>query len=221
MPTSGVTTYTIDLATLIKDAYLELGVIGFSDTPTQDETNLATRRLNQLIRALQADYIFINQIDKQEISTVADDNSYPIAAGTRRLLYAWLNINGNDIPLQITSIADFDKIVTKGGTGQPTHVCLDGELKVYPVPNAVYKIQYRREALLDSFVNTTDEADVPAAAIRMLVLGLASSLAGPARVDAAKKAEVYSEFNNALLQFKAGNTYRSGQEIVNSSPFVV
>jgi hypothetical protein len=219
MATSGLTTFTITEEEAISMAMLEIGALAIGETPTQDETTDARRRLNLLLKSLQTSGIFINKLAENSFTTSLGVLNYAAEEGTVRILNCWMRVEGIDIPLDVFDYASYASIQSKSGQAQPTAVFVDysGATPIfycYPSPEGAYTIYYRRTTYIEDMTASTDEFDLPQYGLEMIVKGLACKLAPSYRVDPNERAMLKSEFEQAKREFLSFHTARTGKEIV-------
>lgn len=182
MAVSGTTAFTLNRDAAITDALIEIGGLAIGGTPTTAQITHASSRLNTIIKAWQGEHLWLYAQTTGTIETVGTENDLAFISGMRRILRAYITIEGTDTPLTKFSQEDYDSILTKNPGNVPTHYYVDEpaqKIILYPVPDAVYTITFRYETILDDMTNSTDDFALPQPALDMIVKTLAFELAVP------------------------------------------
>lgn len=219
MATSGSTDWKMSRDEIIKDALLDVDGVSIYTTPTANQISHAARRLNALIKALQAEPpgIWIHKRDLQTVSI--DAVSETLAAGTLGVLEFYLRIDSTDTPLEIITQEEYDELRNKSGTGQPTKVFIDSVTSntpvayFYPTPASTYTGYYRRVAILEDMDAAANDIDLPVQATDMIIKGLAYELSVPYGLNEDKVQRCYMRFKEAKIGYLAfQNQERKSQE---------
>ncbi len=227
MASSGVTTFTLTVQEMIDLSLVDLDVLPIGESPTAAETADAIKRLNLLLRSLENDGIHLWKVDSQTIDTTASDGAYDLATGTNKLLHAYItDSSNNDTPLNILTIDQYDSIVDKTVEGVPTDVCVvynsdPPNILLYPLPDAVYTITYRRTKQCDSVTAGTETFDVSDTALPMIHRGLVSALATSYKIPIDERMILLQEFIAEKVKYLSQNTERRGNEIVKPRGLIV
>lgn len=186
MALSGTTTFTLTRDQVITDALIDIGGLAIGGTPTTAQLAHASSRLNTIIKAWQAEHIYIVDVQLGSLSTVASQSTLVVPSDMRRMLQAWLSINGTDTILTKLSQYEYDSIPQKSAEGQPTSYYImpdeaQGSVTMYfyPVPDDVYTIGIRYEGILADMTSGVDNFDLPQDALDFIVKTLAYELAVP------------------------------------------
>jgi hypothetical protein len=190
--TSGSTDFTVTRDELIGDALSILGVLGVGETPSADDVNLASRRLNAMVKAWQAAGTHLWTKTEGSISLVANSQSYTMGpAGDfsvrpLKILSARRTVSSIDTPLTAWSRSDYFDQPNKATASYPTNFYYDpqlgtGRLYVWPVlatgNTATLAFTYARQ--LEDFDAAANTSDLPQEWIEALTYNLAIRLQGP------------------------------------------
>ncbi len=162
-----------------------------SGTLTPIQRSRAAMFLNAMIMAWQADGLQIWKRLIISITTIASQVAYTLgptgASGNTerpiRIVDGYVRQTAsNDTPLYILSEEEYNRFGQKNTTGLPTQLwyhplLTNGQVKLYPVPNAVYTVFVETLYPYQSFVNGTDTADFPTEWLNAIIFGLATDLA--------------------------------------------
>ena len=182
MAVSGTTTFTLNRDEIITDALIDIGGLAIGATPTTNQITHASRRLNTIIKGLQAEHMYLYAKVTGSVNTVGSTATVAVPAGTRRVIDMWTSIDGTDTQLTKMVYSEYDEVRQKASEGIPTHYVVDEQnqtVTLYPVPDAVYEIGYRIETILDDMTTATDNIALPQPAIDFIVKELALELAIP------------------------------------------
>ena len=194
MATSGTTDFASSRDTIIKGALRKVGALAQGQTPTTNDLNDAAEALNVLAKAWMADGMPLWKIATYSFSLTNGNNSYRIGIGQtlntakpQKIIQAWIrNSAGIDIPLQLETLYDYNRLSNKSAVGMPIQLTYHpqrtfGDIYVYPTPNAAiateYDIYIRYQAPYEDFDSGTNEPDFPQEWFQALVYGLAYVLA--------------------------------------------
>lgn len=183
MATSGSANFATSRDELIKNAYLQLGVIGEGVTPSATQVTNASFMLNLITKAWHTDGMPLWAV-KQTSFALTASNSYTIGTGQtvavarpERIYSAFIRDTSQspdtDISLTIYTRKDYDQISSKSSTGNPTVLYYDpqgaatayGTIYLWPLPdttsiaNKTCYITYQRP--YDDFDAASDEPDFP------------------------------------------------------------
>lgn len=182
MAVSGTTAFTLNKDQVITDALIDIGGLAIGGTPSTAAIAHATSRLNTVLKAWQGERLFLYAHTTGTQDTVATENHVDFIDGMRRVLYAYITIDGTDTPLTKLSQDDYDRIITKAPGNVPTSYYVDEpaqEIVLYPVPDAIYTITFRYETILDDMTDAGDDFALPQPALDMIMKTLAYELAVP------------------------------------------
>jgi len=220
MTVSGSYNFDQTAMELYKDALYNIGAVPIGHTPSAKDVAICSRALNRIIKALQNDHVYLNAVTLRNYDTVAGTITYQAVDGVKKIIGTpYLKIDGNDTPLNVISRQDYDTIVTKGGSGQPSDVFNDYSTSpptqyLYPSPAAVYAVYYRSEDVLDDIDLSSETVNLPSNALDMLLAGLSYELCKPYRQTTSFRTELGQEFELKKRQFKAGDIARDGDDKV-------
>ena len=223
MAVSGSFDFNMTRNEIIADALYTIQAIPIGHTPSAKDIAICARALNRLIKRLQNDHVFLNAVTARTFNTVATEASAQLVTGVKKVIGTpFLRIDGNDTPLNVISRQDYDSIVTKAAGGQPEDVFIDYSTSPPTMwfngtPNAIYAVHYRSEDVLDDFDEASDNPQLPAQALDMLVSGLSYELCKPYRQTTSFRTELGNEFELRKREFKAGDIARDGGDKVAPS----
>lgn len=178
MTTSGTTSFELDVADYIEEAFERCGI----EVRTGYDLKTAKRSMNLLF----ADWANrgINQwtIEQRTITVTADDREYDLGADVIDILSLVVRRDGTDYALDRVSRDTYLAIPTKSTTGRPTQYFLDRQitpnLKIWPAPeNSTDVIIYDCLTRLDDAGAYTNTVGVPFRFYPALAAGLAYYIA--------------------------------------------
>lgn len=82
MPTSGSTDFSVTKDDIIKEAYEQLGVLNEGEDPTAEQIDRASRTLNMMMKAWQADQMNIFAVDRYALFVEKGTQKYDLFNGT-------------------------------------------------------------------------------------------------------------------------------------------
>ena len=223
MAVSGSYDFNMTENQIISDALYNIQAIPIGHTPSEKDIDICRRALNRLIKRLQNDHIFLNAVTLRTFDTVASTVSYQLDSGVKKVIGTpYIKIDGNDTPLNVISRQDYDSVLAKASEGQPYDVFIDYSTSpptmfFNPTPVAVYSVYYRSEDVLDDFDTASDNPQLPAQALDMLVSGLGYELCKPYRQTTSFRQELGNEFELRKREFKSGDIARDGDDKVAPS----
>jgi len=190
MPSTYDFSYTRDQ--LITDALLHIGAIGEEDTPTTSQVTNASRILNAMVKAWQADGLQLwarKQTSKALTSGVA---SYTIGTGLTidvprplRLLNAYIrdSATGVDTPLSPMPKQTYEELSLKTSSGTSSNYYYDPQLTnatiyLYPVVDTTTKtLHITYHSPFADFDSSTDTPDFPQEWYQAIKINLAYQIA--------------------------------------------
>ena len=217
MALSGSFDFTVTRDDIITDAIRELGAIDIDESPSTAEVTFAARKLNILLKSLQKEHIFIHTLGRETFNTVIGTGAYNSAAGTHRILDAFITVGNVDLSISIRPMDYYDELPLKDVTGIPTDLYVDPASNVFnlfPVPDQAYVVTYQLERSFQDFDSSTNNADFPITGARLLIKGLAMELAPAYRISTEERMVLKQEYGQEKSEYLAGNTQRTGREIV-------
>ena len=220
MTVSGSFDFNMTRNQIISDALYNIQAIPIGATPSAKDIDICNRTLNRMVKSLQNDHVYLNAVSLRNFDTVASTTSYQLATGVKKVIGTpYIKIDGQDTPLNVISRQDYDSITSKASESQPQDVFIDYStqpptMTFSPTPVAVYTVYYRSEDLLDDFDTASDTAQLPVAALDMLVAGLGYELCKPYRQTTSFRQELGNEFELKKRAFKAGDIARDGDDKV-------
>lgn len=206
MAVSGSFDFTLTRDQIITDALLEIGAASIHASPSANQIAHAARRLNAMLKAWQAEEIFLYTQATGSAVTVASQNYIAYPSNVRQVMHMWITIDGNDTALTKISGAEYDGLISKSGGGVPTQYFIDekaAKIFLYPVPDAVYTLGYRQVNILDDMDAASNNLNLPVPAIDMVIKGLAAELAVPYGLNEGKIALAQQRYLDAKKRYKA------------------
>lgn len=182
MAVSGVTTFNLNRDEIITDALIDIGGLAIGATPTTNQIQHAARRLNTIIKGLQAEHMYLYAKVSDTVDTVGSTATVAYPSGIRRFDNLWITVSGTDKQMTKMTFQEYDDLTNKGVEGVPTHYVIDeaaATITLHPVPDAIYTISYRAETILDDLTTATDNIALPQPALDFIVKELALELAIP------------------------------------------
>lgn len=166
---------------LIRRAYKKIGVIGEGDTLSGEKLNDGVLALNEIVKDLQNDGLFLWQLVEGTFPTVANTKSYVVGTDPGLLgVDKCIVVNGaSKVPIERLSWTDYLSLADPLLTGEPLSFASSGNpmsLYLYPVPNAVRTINWVGVSKLRDWDLAAGSGDIPARHQRGLMYLLASDL---------------------------------------------
>lgn len=194
MATSGTTDFSSSRDTIIKGALRKVGALAQGQTPSTNDVNDAAEALNNLVKAWMADGMPLWKIATYNFNLTNGNNTYRIGLGETlatakplKIIQAWTrDTSGVDIPLQIKTLYDYNRLSNKSAVGMPIQLTYHpqrvfGDIYVYPTPDATiaaeYDVYIRYQAPYEDFDAANNEPDFPQEWFQALIYGLAYVLA--------------------------------------------
>lgn len=206
MTTSGSTDFTLDAREIISQAFIEAKIVSPGETPTADEMDDATIKLNLLLKTWSAkSHLWIMTEGSQALT--AGVASYAIA-GARRMDSVRRRTAGNDTPLNMLSRQEYYDLPNKAGLGTPVSWYFDPQrsmrtLYVWPTAqtaaaaNTVLHFTYFR--VIEDIDALENDPDLPQEWLEALIYTLAARLAGSYGSDQLQRlTEQSAELTKAL-----------------------
>jgi len=186
MPTSGTTTFNLDLSEIVEEAFERCG----AELRTGYDLRTARRSLNLLFADWANRGVNLWAIDSGTIPLVAGTATYNLPQDTVDLLEHVIRTGGGNVSTQtdltITriSVSTYSSIPNKLQQARPIQVYIDRTsptptVTVWPVPDssATYNFVYWRLRRIQDAGNGSDTMDVPFRFLPCMVAGLAYYLA--------------------------------------------
>jgi hypothetical protein len=221
MATSGVTSFNVTVLELIKLAMLDIGALAIGESPTPDEEADAILRLNMLLANLMIDSIYVHKNELKSFNTVANAKDYYLADDTLKVLSVFLSdpVTGQDTPLNVYTLEDYDDIPQKNVMGIPNSVVVNYattpvSLSLYPIPEGVYTIRFRALSQFESVTDASETLNFPVTGLPLLQRGLAYFLANSYRLPIEERGLLAEEFSNHKIRYLAQDKQRVGHEVV-------
>lgn len=153
---------------IIKGALGIIGAIPLGNEPSAEQYDDGQRVLNSIVKNLQNEHIFLWTITPKTLSLTAATAYYALGADPPivGLDRAYLrDTAGNDTRIQIISYREYQEIVDKDATGDPTVVCVDNAksltLWVWPVQTATRTLLYHAIIAAKDWDTSSATADFP------------------------------------------------------------
>ena len=184
MPTSGTTTFKLDLRDIIEESYELCGL-----TPRSGmDYRSARRSMDMLFIEWAQKGINFWTIEERTAALAAGDTSVTTAADVLDVLEIFTRTSSgtaqqNDLNVQIIGLKQWADLPTKRTQGRPVNVRVAKErdapvLHVWPVPDQAYTlVYYALTRVEDTGTPGTNDADVPWRFLSALTYGLAVKVA--------------------------------------------
>ena len=194
MSTSGSVDYSETTATIIKDAFIEIGAVDVSEAVEAESAAWAKRKLNRILKRFQAAGANLWRATEGSVTLVVAKQSYTMGGTTPDVSFRPLTVssvryrdaNGIDRPLTpIMARQQYFDLPKKDTVGVPTSFYYDpgrnqGQLFVWPVIGSVttetLKVTYQRT--IEDMDGNADNPDLPQEWFDAIVLGLAAEICG-------------------------------------------
>lgn len=170
---------------IIKRALRKIGVVNADGTPSANQYTQGSEALNEIVKALQSEDIFIWTLATKEIALTKDTTNYavsddppPVAIESVQLEYPADTYQ----ELELISMRDYLQIEDKARTAPAQVVAFDGKevpkVYIYPVAeaNSLYSIHVTYVAKLKDWDDSSATGDLPVRFQRALTYLLAADL---------------------------------------------
>lgn len=184
----------------------------------------AVEALNEIVKELQNDHIFLWSV-KTLLQTLASSTaSYSLASTDPKVLWienAYIRQSNVDTPLQQINYAEYLDIANKTQSGVPTHFCTDGNrdptLYVWPVPTSALSLYMTAVTSLEDWESSTGTADFPARFKRALIYTLAADLCDDYNIPEGRANRIEGKAQALMLRAKASDRNRARLQQMNSA----
>jgi hypothetical protein len=186
MATSGTIDGTLNAREIVLSALELLGVCALGDTPPAEESQLALKHLNWMLKTWQADPL-VNGWRMQDVqivwpadtATVTLDTNYLDLTNVRRQ-----DASGFELPLMRYDPSEFAEIPSKTQAGAPLIYTLRKTLStltmtVWPIPTADTQIVTDGARVIEDVTDLSQTLDVPQEWLETVFTCLAARLALP------------------------------------------
>lgn len=163
---------------IIRDALLEIGVLGEGETPSADAQAGVLRSLNRMLSGWSTENLLLYEKVREEFTLVAGTAAYTIGESAATfntvrpitLEEAKIEIQGSnpfEVPLNILNIQEYAAIALKGsGSNIPTDLFLSGSypnetMTLYPVPAEANKLVLYSLKPFSAFAAVSDSVSFP------------------------------------------------------------
>lgn len=181
--TSGTTTFNLDLAQLVEEAFERCG----SEMRSGYDLRTARRSLNLMFADWANRGLNMWTFEQGQITLELDAPSYALPADTVDLMEVYLRTNSGeadqqDIPLTRISQSNYAALPYKNQGGRPSHVLVrrvgTPAVLLWPVPDvSTYSLVYWRLRRIQDAGNGANVQDVPFRFLPAMAAGLAYYLA--------------------------------------------
>jgi hypothetical protein len=175
MPTSGVTTGTMNARAVIGAAMQDIGVLGRNQTVSGSDLTLGIRHLNWMLKEWQADGLNLwrektSDLVWPDVLSVRYDNG-----STERALEPW-------------SLGKYEMLPDKASAGNPTIYSVTRGLsatrmRLWPVPTADIDLIVTYARVAEDVTNANETLDIPQEWLSTVVANLAARLVMPFKVE--------------------------------------
>lgn len=178
MTTSGTTTFNLDIAEVIDEAFERVGV----EVRTGFELKSARRSLNLLFAEWANRGVNRWTIQQTSVTTVVGQTDYNLGTDTIDILSATLRRDGTDLNMVRLSRAEYLNLPDKDKEGRPSQFYVDRQinpvLKVWFAPDrATDTLIFDRLTRIEDAGAYTNNAAIPFRFYEAMVAGLAAKLA--------------------------------------------
>lgn len=183
MATSGTTTFTLDLAELVEEAFERAG----GEVRSGYDLRTARRSLNLLLADWANRGLNLWTFEEGSVPLVAGTATYNLPADTvdiiEHVLRTGTGSQQSDLTMTRTSVSTYAMIPNKTATGRPLQLLVTRgivpSVTVWPVPDQtnVYTLRYWRLRRLQDAGSGVNTPDVPFRFLPALVAGLAYHIA--------------------------------------------
>ena len=205
MTTSGTTTFNLDLAELIEEAFERCGL----ELRSGYDMRTARRSLNLLTIEWANRGINLWTIEQGSVSMVTGQSTYDLPADTIDLLDHVIRTGSgsNQTDINISRIAEptYSTIPNKNAQGRPIQVWIqrlrdNPKVTVWPTPDPsnTYTFVYWRLRRIQDAGGGTSTQDIPFRFLNCMVAGLAYYISMKLPVDAPRRNELKLDYEQQL-----------------------
>ena len=234
MPTSGSTDFTLNRNDAIRMAFEEIGVAIEGENLEAEDTAVANRVLNLMLKAWMAHGLHLWQRDTQSIPLGTGQFKYTLgmtgADVTMIRPQRILEMNrkttsdGNEVKMTAISRNEYEFLPNKTTQGTPVQYNYNptlgsGELYLWPAPDSSASSNLTIEIVYETVVEDMDQGvdnfDFPVEWLEAVTLGLAYRLSGRYSLPIQERRQIRSDMREALALVKG---YDTEQESIFISP---
>ena len=195
MTTSNSYNFSINRDELVEGALRLCGVIAQGETPSATQVTEASRMLNLMVKAWEADGMPLWALTTYTIPLVANQTSYTLdSPKPLKPIQAWNRQTSSqvDIPMRMISREEYNILGNKSTTGNPIQLFFNPnldrtEIKLFPTPDSISASQnviyIVAQVPYQDFDSATDTPDFPQEWYEAIKYGLAVRLAGEYNID--------------------------------------
>src|SRR5262245_18293394 len=217
MTASTSTSFDLDRAGILRNAYQMLGITTAGQDPDQGQLAMGSDVLNVILKSWENKGVFQVKVERTTQTLTDGTDEYTTDADTLdieiRTPYV-TDLNGIDTRVEIIPRGRYMEITDKTDSGQPTLMYVEKTDRVrfilYPVPDSNYaSITYARTKIFTEMYNGAVTTGLPAKYLKALILETAISLC-PHFGFLAKMEALRGELSIALGEATNDDTERGG-----------
>jgi hypothetical protein len=190
---------------IVQQAHRIIGALALGESLTTDQGTQGVEALNQIVKGLQAEHIFLWTLKNISQTLSSATASYLLSSDPPVLAVekAWLRISGNDTPLEVIGWRDYQDIQTKAQAPS---------LYVWPVPTSTLALYYLASTKAKDFDLDASTGDFPVKWLRALTYTLAADLADQYGVPLSERNLLSAKAEDLLTKAK-----KSDREVSENS----
>lgn len=184
MATSTDTSFDLDRAGILRNAFQKLGVVPAGQDPSSDLLAMGSDVLNTILKSWENRGVFLARVERTTTTLVAGTAQYTTDIDTldihQRTPYV-TDLSGVDTRVDIITRGRYMEITSKADSGLPTLMMVEKTDRVrftlYPVPDStVASITYPRIKLLSDLDSGSDNTGLPSKYLKALIIETALEL---------------------------------------------
>lgn len=184
MTASATTSFDLDRAGIIRNAYQKIGIVSAGRDPDSEQMAMGSDILNTILKSWENKGVFQVRVERTTQTLTSGTSEYTTDSDTldieTRHPYV-TDINGTDSKVIIITRGRYMEITGKDVQGLPTMMMVEKTDRVrftlYPVPdNTVASITYPRTKLFTDMSTGANTTGLPAKYLKALILELAVEL---------------------------------------------
>ena len=209
---------------IIHAAMRKVGALYPGDSPRAEELSAAVDALHTMVDDWQNKHVFLWSLSPQTITLVASTDNYSLQTDPHVFSIEkayFRDSNSNDTEIEIVSYREYQDIVDKDASGEPTVMAIHNTVAptayVWPVPEAAGTIYYLGLTRLKDFDSSTTIADFTHRWQKALIYGLAADLAPEYGVKITEQREFRGMANSYLTTAMGGDRDRPTSVVVEGA----
>lgn len=178
MATSGTHTFNLPVDDLLRKAYNRVGV----GSPSGYDMREARLSLNLLLHEVANRGVFMFATEASSLVTVPGQRQYVLPQGIIDIVDVTCSTNGIDVSMTPWGQSNYARLPNKNTPGRPVNYFTDRGrdsilVNLWPVPNAVYTINFYKIKTPEDVGEYTNHIDMPVKYVPAIISGLAYSIA--------------------------------------------